>query len=356
MKIPVEDLQIGDRTGSDVFNWNGLLVVSAHTVLNEDDIEKLQRHQIDYVDIMIRYNGQAGQSQPAAAPASVAVAGKQVIAQTEAYQEAVDGIKQLFEQIQISGAIHEDDVQQCFAPLANQCEQEHDVVSLLLTLNNKDDYTYQHSVQVGMISYYIAKWLGQTESDALLAGKAGYLHDIGKSKIDNAILQKPAKLTEEEFSEVKRHTHYGYEMIKACGFNEALALAALQHHERLDGSGYPLQLKGTEIHPMAKIVAVADIYSAMISQRIYQEKQDLLYVLKELHRMSFGMLDAQITQVFIRNMLPNFIGKKALLTSGEVGIIILTHPTDFFNPLVQVDDHFINLAERPDLEIQEIYM
>jgi len=349
LRIPIEDLQIGDRTGADVFNWNGLLVVSAHTVLNAEDIEKLQRHNIDYIDVMIRFDGQA-------APAVTAPASARALAQTAAYQEAVGGIKQLFQDIELQGSIQDEQVEQCFSPLARQMEQENDVVALLLTLNNKDDYTYQHSVQVGMISYYIAKWLGQSEDEALLAGKAGYLHDIGKSRIDKAILQKPSKLTDEEYGLIKQHPRFGYEMIEASGLNKALAFAALQHHERLDGTGYPSGLKGHEMHPVAKIVAVADIYSAMISQRVYQKKQGLLQVLKELHRMSFGQLDPQITQVFIRNMLPNFIGKKALLSSGEIGTIIMTHPTDFFRPLVQAGEDFINLAETPGLDIDEVYV
>ena len=84
---------------------------------------------------------------------------------------------------------------------------------LLLTLSTKDDYTYQHSVQVGILSYYISKWLGNSEEDCSNAGKAGYLHDVGKSQISIAILNKPARLTAEEYSEMKKHTVLGYQII-----------------------------------------------------------------------------------------------------------------------------------------------
>ncbi|WP_028548131.1 HD-GYP domain-containing protein [Paenibacillus sp. UNC451MF] len=352
MRISVMDLQVGDRTGSDVFNWNGLLVVSAHTVLNADDIDKLQLHNIDYVDIMMRQQEQTAEIKPAVAQAEQ----PQAFSQTAAYEEAVSGIKDLFNQVTAQGKIDKKQVEQSFAPLANHFVQQKDVVSLLLTLNNKDDYTYQHSVQVGMISYYIAKWLGQPENEALFAGKAGYLHDLGKSRINDAILQKPGLLTDEEFDQVKRHAEYGYEMILTSDLPEAIALAALQHHERLDGTGYPSKLHAKDIHPLAKIVAVADVYSAMISHRVYQEKQDLLHVLKELHQLSFGKLDPKITQVFIRNMIPNFIGKRILLNNGENGIIVMTHPTDFFRPLIKIGEQFINLSDYPELEIQEVYM
>jgi putative nucleotidyltransferase with HDIG domain len=211
-------------------------------------------------------------------------------------------------------------------------------------------------VQVGMLSYYIAKWLELPEEEALLVGKAGYLHDIGKCKIDNEILKKPGRLSDTEFNEVKKHTVYGYEIIQQSFDNPALSLTALQHHERLNGKGYPMGIKNTEIHPYAKIVAVADVYSAMTSERIYQEKRDLLYVLKELNRMSFGELDPKATQVFIKHMIPNFIGKRVSLSDGRSGRIIMTNPTDFFNPLIQIDDEFIDLSNNPGIEIVTITM
>jgi putative nucleotidyltransferase with HDIG domain len=354
LRISVMDLHVGDRIGSDIFNEHGLLIVSAHTVLNVTDIDKLLLHKVDYIEVMLR--GQP-QEQPEIHDQGEEWLPEQVISrQVEAYEEAVNGIKELFEQVGKDGKLDEDQVNSSFAPLSDQFVQERDVVSLLLTLNNQDDYTYQHSVQVGMISYYIAKWLGQTKERAEIAGKAGYLHDIGKCRIDKDILTKPYKLTDAEYEEIKKHPIYGYELIKASKMSEAIAQAALQHHERFDGTGYPHQITGSEMLPISKIVAVADIYSAMISARVYQEKKDLLYVLRELNRLSFGKLDPKITQVFIRNMIPNFIGKRVLLTSGEIGFIRLTNPTDAFKPLVQTGDHFINLSEHPELEIQEVYM
>ncbi|MFD0679612.1 MULTISPECIES: HD-GYP domain-containing protein [unclassified Paenibacillus] len=352
LKVSVTDLHVGDRTGSDVFNWNGLLVVSAHTVLNGEDIDKLHRHNIDYVDIMLRFDG----GLPEQSNVITTSIDELRIDPIATFENAVDTVKLLFYEVEQHGQIKEALIDSAFTPLTDHFKQENDVVSLLLTMNSKDDYTYQHCVQVGMLSYYIAKWMGYSEQEALIVGKAGYVHDIGKSSISLDILNKPGRLTHEEFEEVKKHAKYGYNLIKTSKMDEAIALAALQHHERLDGSGYPSNLKGDDIHPYAKIVAVADIYSAMVSSRVYQKKQSLLQVLIELHRLSFGQLDPQVAQVFIRNMIPNFIGKRVLLSSGEIGQVIMTHPSDFFKPLVQVDDRFINLTEQPELEIQEIYV
>ncbi|TDG00645.1 HD-GYP domain-containing protein [Paenibacillus piri] len=350
MKISVMELHVGDRTGSDVFNWNGLLVVSAHTVLNGEDIEKLHRHNIDYVDIMLRYDGAVPEEQES--PGTIREIKEDPVV---SFSHAVDTMKMFFYEIGQNGFIDESHVESALSPLTDHLKEENDVVSLLLTLNSQNDYTYQHCVHVGMLSYYMAKWLGYSEKEALTISKAGYLHDIGKSRISDQILNKPDRLTDEEFEEVKRHAKYGYELVKASGIDEAIALAALQHHERMDGSGYPSQLRGDDIHPYARIVAVADVYSAMISNRAYQKKQDMLLVLKELNRLSFGQLDGKVTQVFIRNMVPNFIGKKITLSSGETGFVVMTHPSDFFKPLVQIENRFVNLAEQPELEIMEIY-
>ncbi|WP_426452009.1 HD-GYP domain-containing protein [Paenibacillus sp. S-38] len=356
MLIPTPDVRVGDRLGADAFHASGLLVLSAGTELSADDLDKLQRLGIDLVDILPR-SGEA-EALPAEdyAFSSEPREAAREKAALAAYQEAVDGIKTTFEQALEEGFVSPEQVARGFNPLADQVHEEKDVVSLLLVLNNRDDYTYQHSVQVGMISYYIAKWMGQTEEEALLAGRAGYLHDIGKCRIDRAILQKPSRLTSEEYEEIKKHTVFGYEILKRSGFPEAITMATLQHHERFDGSGYPLKLRKESIHPMAKIVAVADIYSAMISTRVYQKKRDLLYVLRELYRCSFGELDPEITQAFIRHMLPNFINKKIRLLTGEVGVIVMTNPCDYFRPLVNFDGEFVDLSERRDLEVEHIFV
>jgi putative nucleotidyltransferase with HDIG domain len=347
MRIHVLELIEGDMLTAPAFNSYGLHILSESTLLHKDEIDKLVNHEIDYVEIAFR------ESQPLE-PRSKKT--RNPILTQKKFVDAVDGIKDTFKQAITNGKIDDEQVMNNFNPLVDNFKQETDVVSLLLALSTKDDYTYQHSVQVGILSYYISKWLGHSEQEALMAGKAGYLHDIGKSQISITILNKPARLTQEEYAEMKKHTLYGYEIIKKSMDQPELALAALQHHERLNGSGYPLGIKGDKMHALSKIIAVADIYSAMISSRVYQKERDMLVVLKELHRLSFTEIDPEICITFIQNMLPHFIGKKVALSDGGVGTIILTNPADFFRPLIQVDQKFIDLSLRRDLDINKIYM
>ncbi|WP_369417950.1 HD-GYP domain-containing protein [Cohnella mopanensis] len=308
----------------------------------------MYQHQIDYIEIERR----AGIAPPQAEVVSQPPPYNPLL--RPLYHDAVAGAEQLFERALADGRIYEDDVKESFQPLVENFRAERDVVSLLLMLNSQDDYTYQHSVQVGMLCYYIARWLNWDEEATVRAGKAGFLHDIGKCKIAEAILNKPSKLTDEEYQEIKNHPQYGYEILKNSFEDPAIALAALQHHERMDGKGYPLGLTGDKIHPMAKVVAVADVYSAMISSRVYREKRDLLHVLREMHELSFQELDPDITYTFIRHMVPNFIGKRVELSTGEVGTIVMTHPTDFFRPLVQVGDQFLDLSVNREYEIVHV--
>ncbi|SEB90446.1 HD-GYP domain-containing protein [Paenibacillus sp. GP183] len=348
MRIHVEKLAVGDILISDTFNVLGLNVISKGTLLNVEDIQKLNNHNIEYVEISPRYIEQTQQTE------SIATTFHEE--QALAFTNAIEGIKSLFDIAALEGLIQDEEVQAAFNPLINSFQHENDVVSLLLSLNSKDDYTYQHSVQVGMLSYYIAKWLGKSDQESLKIGKAGYLHDIGKCKIDSVILKKPGRLDDAEFAEIKRHTIYGYEIIDQSFHDHALSMATLQHHERLDGRGYPMGKKNEDIHAYAKIVAVADVYSAMICRRVYQEKRDMLIVLKELYRMSFGELDPEAAHVFIKHMIPNFIGKQVILSDGRSGTIIMTNPNDFFKPLVQIDNQFFDLSYRSGVEIISVDM
>ena len=346
MRVHITDVRSGDRLSEDIFNTFGLHVLSKGTALNEREISRLYQHQVDFIEIERRAS-QQGNAEPSYYNPLL----------RPLYQDAVAGAEQLFERALEDGKIYEEDVKESFQPLVDNFRTERDVVSLLLMLNSQDDYTYQHSVQVGMLSYYIARWIGWSEEDTVRAGKAGFLHDIGKCKISDSILNKPGKLSAEEFDEVKNHSRYGYEILKSSFDDNLVALAALQHHERMDGSGYPLGLQKDQIHPIARIVAVADVYSAMISSRVYCEKRDLLYVLREMHQLSFNALDPDITHTFILHMVPNFIGKRIELTDGQAGTIVMTNPSDYFRPLIQLDDEtFLDLSANLQFEVKHIFM
>ncbi|BFH70060.1 MAG: HD domain-containing protein [Paenibacillus dendritiformis] len=350
VKVHVLSVTDGDIVAKDIFNSHGLLVISAGTRLKEKDIALLLRHHLDYIDIEEK-KAESMTTLPQLASAS----GSDRL--QSSYREAVGGVENLFYEAAAHGHIQDEQVEKTLTPLIHQIKAERDVVSLLLMMGTEEDCAYQHSVQVGMLSYYLAKWLNYNETDAVRVGKAGFLHDIGMALVD-ADTSSPARGIpgEEEAEKRKKHTRFGCDLLRGTYEDEWLYLAALQHHERMDGSGYPLGLKEDEIHPVSRIVAIADVYSEMTSACSGLQKQNLFCVLRELHAMSFGQLDPTMTHTFIRNMVPNFLHKQARLNDGRTGVIVMSNQTELFRPLVQIDQEFVDLAQRRQLEIDHVYM
>ncbi|OKP87682.1 HD family phosphohydrolase [Paenibacillus helianthi] len=345
MRVHVTDLKPGDSLRMDTFSSKGLHVLPKGTQLQIEEISKLMQLGVDYVDI------ESIQENPAPSIRSSVIE-----AASSNFDSMIDGFESVYMEALTKGSFNQTVVDDILQPSLKSLDKHKDVVSLLLLLDREDNYTYNHSLQVGMLSYYIATWLGYSKKECYEIGRAGYLIDIGKCRISPDILNKPGKLTAAEFDEVKLHTIYGYEIIRNSMDDPSTALVALQHHEREDGTGYPHQLTKDDIHPYSQIAAVADIYSAMTSHRIYQSKQELISVLREINTLSFGKLNGKPVQAFIQHLMPNFIGKHVLLNTGDMGVIIMNNPLDVFRPLVQSGGKFLDLSRERKITVVEIYM
>lgn len=345
MRVHVSDLKPGNSLRADAYSSRGLHVLKKGSLLQIDEIAKLMQHGIDYVDIQI-----LEEDTPSLHTPSI------IQTVTTNFDAMIDGFESVYMEALLKGNFNQSTVDDILQPSLQSLDKHKDVVSLLLLLDREDNYTYNHSLQVGMLSYYIATWLGYSKQECYDIGRAGYLIDIGKCRISPALLNKPGKLTALEFEEIKLHTTYGYEIVRNSMDDTNTALAVLQHHEREDGSGYPGNLTKSEIHPYAQIAAVADIYSAMTSKRAYQSKQELISVLRELNNLSFGKLNGRTVQAFIRHLMPNFIGKRVLMSTGELGVIVMNNTIDIFRPLVKIEGEFIDLSRERNIAIEEIYM
>lgn len=219
----------------------------------------------------------------------------------------------------------------------------------------EDNYYIHQGILTGFTSLLIAQWQGMPKKDWTPIVMAGLFHDIGNTRIDPDILRKPASLTESEFEEVKKHTVIGYQILKNIpGLNEGVLLSALQHHERYDGTGYPLGVKGDKIHPYANIVAVADIFHAMTSERNFKEASSPYVVLEQLSQDAFGKLDPAVVQTFIQKITQLHIGMKVRLNDGSVGEIVFTDRNRPTRPMVNVQGHIVNLATEVNKFIKEV--
>jgi HD-GYP domain-containing protein (c-di-GMP phosphodiesterase class II) len=197
-----------------------------------------------------------------------------------------------------------------------------------------------------------AKWLNYSEESIRDILQAGLLHDIGKCHVPSEILNKPAKLSTEEFAEMKKHPYYGYKILeKSADIKETTKIAALSHHEKENGRGYPFGIKSERIHPFGKICAVADIYDAMTSNRVYHQKVSPFEVFSLLENEEFGSLDQSIIITFIKNLAGYYIGDHVRLSNGDSGVVAYINPQAVPRPIIQTADQTIDLNEPENKEL-----
>jgi putative nucleotidyltransferase with HDIG domain len=176
------------------------------------------------------------------------------------------------------------------------------LMDIVKKVEEKDRYTYMHSDRVAEYAAKIAKQLHLNAGQLGLIAEASYLHDIGKIHIPESVLNKPSRLTDEEFAIIKKHPADGAEMLKGTIYEELCPIIA-QHHERLDGTGYPLGLKDDEILLEARIIAVSDTFDAMTEDRAYRKAFDVQYAMDELKRLVNIHYDEKVVSAFEQVLL-----------------------------------------------------
>jgi HD-GYP domain-containing protein (c-di-GMP phosphodiesterase class II) len=207
----------------------------------------------------------------------------------------------------------------------------------LARLKTADDYTYMHSVAVCALMVALARQLDLDEPSTRAAGMAGLLHDLGKAVLPMEVLNKPGKLTDEEFRLVKSHPVEGHRMLVEGGAVGEIPLdVCLHHHEKVDGSGYPKGLKDAEISLYAKMGAVCDVYDAITSNRPYKAGWDPAESIRKMAEWSNGHFDARIFQAFAKSIGIYPIGSLVRLASGRLGIVVDQTEKSLLMPKVRV--------------------
>lgn len=232
------------------------------------------------------------------------------------------------------------------------------VLNHLTEIDEVDDYLYRHSVNVGVISHFMGQWLELSDEDLDKLIMAGLLHDIGKLKIPDEILHKPSKLTDAEFEVVKKHSAYSYSYLENIGFNDLDILSAvIHHHEKEDGKGYPMGLTSDAIPLFSKIIAIADIFDAMTSNRVYRKKELPFIVLEMLLNNSFGVLDTKLAMLFVTKFSEYYLGTKVILNTGDVAMIVKLNEYEITKPLMKTDRGlFIDTSIHRDIKMVDFFL
>lgn len=210
-----------------------------------------------------------------------------------------------------------------FEQLMNELKNTQQLMNLLTHLQVKDEYVFEHSLNVTLYTIAIAKKLHFKEKDLYTIGLGAMLHDVGKLFVPKEILDKPGKLSNEEFREIQRHTEHGFELLrKEIDIPLLAAHCAFQHHEKLDGTGYPRGLKGENIHYYAKVLAVADVFDALTSHRCYRKAMLPHEAMEILMAGTHTHFDPKVLAAFKESIALYPIGITVKLNTGETGIVV----------------------------------
>lgn len=341
VELQIKYLAPGMQIAKDVFSSDGKILVSKGKELSQYLIRKLQDWQIDSVLII----------QEKAANPLIRSEVQQFI---NVYNQSMDVVAKAFDTTRETKEIPFDVFMETNTEIQQNIPASGNIIDQLYNLPPCDDYTFRHSVNVSVISALIAGWLGYPPEIVNEIALAGLLHDIGKSQLPPHILNQPQLLSDSDYELYKKHTYYAHELLqKAVDISQTVKNGVVAHHEREDGSGYPLRLKGDKIHPYAKIVAIADLYDEGMT--IGRSPEMLLSPYTALERLKDNLykMEAGAAITFI-DRITNFLsGNIVVLTNGQIGRVVFINKDTPSRSIILLDNEkqVVDLTEVPGVHI-----
>ncbi|ANS73721.1 histidine kinase [Paenibacillus yonginensis] len=326
--LPVKSLQPGMRLAQKIYNDDGLILLSDEVELTASLIKRLSSLGIDFVYI----------SDPRTQDIQIP---ELISAETE--RMAIQELRTNFLKISnhsLKGLVYPY-LGKAFLNVVESIMKDlgsrDNVLIMLGNIHTADHTLFRHSLNVCIYTLMLGKAFGYSQRELTVLGLGAVLHDIGKVKIDPAILHKPERLSQVEFEVMKQHAEIGYRMLKdEPGIPLQAAHCAYQHHERIDGSGYPRGLMGSDIHEYAQWISIADSYDAMTSQRVYNQALLPHQAVEILYAGCGTLYDKQKLEIFRDHVAIYPLGMTVVLNTGEVGVVSRIHPFAPQRPVVRV--------------------
>ena len=369
-----KDLLPGMVTAIPVRTKRGQLIINPNVELTRTLISRLEFYGI--ASVQITQNKQVAApmetpKDPAYFPAKSPVSAPSPVSDASYSQKLKSSPE--FQRFQVDFTLRSQDLKNCFdaylsdggtvnkeellsktISLVSPKQTTLDVFDMLHNMRQVNDSTYAHSLNVAIISRIIGKWLHFSNEELDTLTLAGLLHDIGKTKIPDEVLNKDGKLTDEEFQMIRNHPKYGYDILKSQPLNSHIKKAALMHHERCDGSGYPMGLTMEEIDDYALIIAIADVYDAMTAARSYRAPLCPFEVIAEFEKDGLQKYKPKYILTFLENIANAYQNNRVMLSDGTSARIVLLNHRRLSKPLVQLDDGACIDLEKSPLYIKAI--
>lgn len=348
----------GMITAEDILNLNGQLVLTRGTTLTDQNIAKLIMYSIFSVQIRDEFDDVFTAASVNSEDSSYyerARSGEDFLKFKKVFDHQVDVLENLLNDVVKKNA--EPDVSTMLAStlsLTTEAKNTANLLEMLHLMRDYDDSTYAHSLNVALLCNIMARWLHMSDDEIRLATLCGLLHDIGKLTIPDGLIKKPDKLTESEYAKVQEHAKNGFAILKNKQINSHVKNSALMHHERCDGSGYPLQAEMNHIDPYAKMVAIADVYDAMTSPRIYRGPLCPFVVVEIFEEEGLQRYDAKYMLTFLEHIVSSYIGTTVRLSDGREGQVVFINKDHLSKPTVKIGTEFIDLSKEANLSVSYI--
>lgn len=279
-------------------------------------------------------------------------------------EEAADVVRDFMEDARTGKGMETGKAKEVVGNMIESVFRNQDALLSLARLKNYDNYTFGHCVNVSILSLALGRYLGLSKSELYLLGTGALLHDTGKMLVPDKILNKPAKLTLDEFEEIKKHVTYSMELLSESGnIDKRSVNIAYQHHEKFNGSGYPLSLAGEKIDFFGRMVAIVDVYDAITSQRVYEPNNKMANVaMKMIFNVKGQHFDPDIVDPFVKCLGIYPVGSFVALNTGETALVKSVNRKDLLKPTVLViydiyklklkGPYEINLSHIPSVSIE----
>ena len=365
-RVRTYDLTPGLIAADDVYTFNDQLIIQEGTRVTDRVITRLKFYAVP--DIKVYTDEDTDEDElPPEDEAVIFSYDKpyrdQVMATPEfkifgtAYSISVDHLSDSLDDIAMGKkpASQDELLEVVSSSLANVRNNVH-LFDMLNCMHDMSDIVYVHSLNVALISHALGIWIEMPEDDLAVLTTAALLHDIGKLLVPSEILNKPGSLNAQEYAIVKTHAQFGYNILKNQDqLDDRIKNAVLQHHERCDGSGYPVGLHSTEIDDFAKIIAIADVYDAMSSKRTYREPICPFSVIEMFEKDGLQKYDPHFVLTFRQGVVETYLHNDVVLTDGREGEVVLINKLDLSRPVIRLKDStYVDLSKERDIAIRNV--